>query len=379
MPSVRAGRLFHFDRVGNESRLRCLNALTGQVIWEARLPTDYTDAYGYDGGPRSSPTIDEQFVFTHGADGTLACHSVVDGRLVWQRHTSREHSVVPNFFGVGGSPVRYQDLLIVQVGGSPKGADPNDFAALRGNGSCLVAYEAATGRERWKTGNDLAGYASPRIVGHGDGARGYLLARGGLTVFDPDRGRELLHFPWRARVFESVNACNPVVVGSQVFLTECYGPGGVLLETKTGKPEVVWSDVDRGRAKSLACHWSTPIYHGGHLYGCHGRHAGEAELRCVEWATGKVKWRVPDLERVSLLGVDGHAVALTEAGTLLLVKLSPERYTEISRWEPRLADSGRRLLEYPCWAAPILADGRLYVRGRDWLVCCDWFRPKSPS
>ena len=121
-----------------------------------------------------------------------------------------------------------------------------------------------------------------------------------------------------------------------------------------------------GADKSLQCHWSTPIHHGGYVYGCSGRNTAEAELRCVELATGKVMWIKPRLTRTSLLLVDGHFVCLGEDGELRLLKVTPEKYEEVSRME--LKDPP---LEYPCWAAPIFSNGLLYLRSEKHLVCLE--------
>ena len=127
----------------------------------------------------------------------------------------------------------------------------------------------------------------------------------------------------------------------------------------------------------MQCHWSTPIFQDGYLYGCSGRHAENAELRCIEWATGKVKWSQPDLTRTSLLMADGHFICLGEDGRLLLLKVNPDRYEEVSRLQmddngQPLASRGRNpLLKYLCWAAPILSHGLLYVRDKSKLVCLE--------
>src|SRR5262249_55500763 len=96
-----------------------------------------------------------------------------------------------------------------------------------------------------------------------------------------------------------------------------------------------------------------------------GRHTEEAELRCVELSTGKVMWKEPGLKRSSLLLVDNHFICLSEDGTLRLLEVNPKKYKEISR------EATKYGLEDPCWAAPILSHGILYVRGKDKRVCLD--------
>jgi hypothetical protein len=165
-----------------------------------------------------------------------------------------------------------------------------------------------------------------------------------------------------------VNAATPVVVGNEVLISETYGPGSSLLRVRPGGYEVVWSDPP-GRNKAMQTHWNTSVYHDGYLYGSSGRYTGNAELRCIQWKTGKVMWSEPGLSRASLLYVDGHFVCLGEFGTLRLVQATPEKYHEVAAAIIRERADGPELIEYPAWAAPILSHGLLYVRGRDRLVC----------
>src|SRR5581483_3850844 len=284
--------------------------------------------------------------------------------------TEAEFGVVQNFFGVGSTPVIEGDLLLVQVGGSPQGSDRGDFGNLKGNGSGVVAFDKYTGKVRYKLSDELASYASPVLASIGDRRWCFVFARGGLLGFNPADGKLDFHYPWRAKILESVNASSPVVVGDKVFISECYGPGSALLEVKPGSCKELWTDADKGRNKSMQCHWNTPIYVDGYLYGSSGRHPNEAELRCIELATGKVMWREPNLTRSSLLLVDGHFICQCEEGTLRLLKVNPQKYEEVSSVELK-SPKGEPLLQYPCWSAPILSHGLLYVRGRDRLVCLE--------
>ncbi|MCS6850757.1 MAG: PQQ-like beta-propeller repeat protein [Gemmataceae bacterium] len=373
MPSISRGRLFHFDRHLDQARLRCLHSETGQHLWTFQYPTNYEDYYGYDDGPRCCPVVDGDRVYLHGVEGMLHCLRVTDGQLVWKVDTKKDFGVVQNFFGVGSTPVVEGDLLIVQVGGSP----PTDATApredLKGNGSGVVAFDKYTGKVRYRVTDELASYASPVLATINGRRWCFVFARGGLVGLEPSSGKVDFHFPWRARDLYSVNAANPVVVGDLVFISECYGPGSAVLRVRPGGYERLWDDAGDFRRKAMQCHWSTPIAHQGFLYGCSGRHTGHAELRCIELATGRVRWREPGLTRTSLLLVDGHFVCLSEDGILRLIKVNPDHYEEVSRWE---VGGPEPLLEYPCWAAPILAHGLLYVRGKDRLVCLELIPPK---
>jgi hypothetical protein len=137
-----------------------------------------------------------------------------------------------------------------------------------------------------------------------------------------------------------------------LFLSSNYGSGGVVLRLKpAGDPQVVW--------KSLAMqnHFSTSVLHQGHLYGF-----STDRLRCVEFATGKVRWDKAGLGKGSLLLCDGHLIALGEHGTLVLAEATPTAYVEKARW---------KALEGICWSVPVLANGVLYLRNEKRLLAVD--------
>jgi outer membrane protein assembly factor BamB len=430
-PTVSRGRLFHFDRHGDLHRLTCRNSETGAELWTYELPASFTDMLGYNNGPRATPVVDGERVYVMSPEGLFACVRVVDGKEVWQVDTLQQFGVVKNFFGVGSTPIVWGDLLIANIGGSPPGSPSDVYASqgkVDGNGSGVVAFDKLTGKVQWQATDELASYASPVIAcvqplappgggatqgdvdRNGDpppgGAGGYrercfVLARGGLVVLDPATGKVDFQFPWRASKLESVNASSPVVVDDQVFISEAYGPGAALLRVKLpavggvsdpdaalGTPaasgsgaesasetpptnyEVVWQDEARSRQRAMELHWNTAVHDAGHLYGSSGQHGGNAELRCIELATGKVTWQEPRLSRSSLLLVDGHFVCLSEDGSLRLLRATPEKYDQVAEITPKGAD-GEPLLEYPAWAAPVLSHGLLYVRGANRLVCLE--------
>ncbi len=372
--SISRGRLFVFDRVRTRARLNCLNSETGETLWTFEYPTNYEDLYNYSGGPRCCPVVDGDRVYLYGPEGMLHCLRTDDGKVIWQKDVNAEFNVVQNFFGVGSTPVIEGDLLIAQVGGSPKGTtETRPTLDLQGSDSGVVAFDKLTGKVVYHITDELASYSSPALATIAGRRWCFVLARGGLIGFDPATGKVDFHYPWRAKTLESVNASNPVVVGDKVFISETYGPGSALLEVKPGAYKEVWTDANKPRNKSMQCHWNTPIYVDGYLYGCSGRHTENAELRCIEWATGKVMWSVPDLKRCSLMLVEGHFVCLSEDGALRVLKVNPKEYEEVSRVDLKRTEEGEEvpLLQYPAWAAPVLSHGLLYLRGRDRLICLE--------
>ncbi|TWT31537.1 PQQ-binding-like beta-propeller repeat protein [Blastopirellula retiformator] len=376
--SVSRGRFFQFDRYDDVERLSVLNAETGEQLWKFEYPTSYEDSLGYNNGPRTSPIIDGDRVYIYGAEGKLHCLQISTQKLIWKVDLSERFGVVQNFFGVGSSPVIDGDLILVMVGGSPPESHQFgrfDLDRVIGKDSGVVALNKRTGEVVYHISDELASYASMTYAEINGRPFAFAFARGGLLAFHPETGVIDFHFPWRAKLRDSVNASTPVIVGDEVFISETYGPGSALLKVKTGGYDVVWEDDPKKRDKAMQTHWNTAVYHDGYLYGSSGRHSNNAELRCIEWKTGKVKWSVPGLARSSLLYVDGHFVCLSEDGVLRLIKANPEKYDLVSETDLRQApEPGARvrpLLTYPAWAAPILSHGLLYVRGDNRLVCLE--------
>jgi outer membrane protein assembly factor BamB len=370
-PAISDGKLFQFSRTKDSAELKCFNAEIGAELWTCDHPTDFVDMLGYNNGPRATPVVDGPNVYTLGAEGVLQCVRITDGHPVWRIDTTKKFNVVKNFFGVGSTPLIWNDLLLVNVGGSPPGG-PTDVYAADGkvdpNGSAIVAFDKATGAIRWQTGNDLASYSSPVAAKIADRDIIFMFARSGLLAIDPAKGQTITQFPWRARKLESVNASTPVIVGDEIFISETYELGSAVVRFDGASFQEVWTDRNRRRNQAMALHWNTPIETGGYLYGSSGYHTEEAELRCVEWKTGKIMWSEPNMGRSSLLLVDGTLVCLSEDGTLRMIKPTPERYTELAKWE-LASDDGKPLLAYPAWAAPALSRGLLYVEGAGRLVC----------
>ncbi len=372
-PSIARGRLYHFDRSGDEDRLICREAETGNELWRVASPTGYDDMLGYNNGPRCSPVVDGNRVYTFSAEGQLTCRDATTGEERWAVDTQTTFHVVRNFFGVGSTPLVWGDFLIANVGGSPPGGPPDVYAAqgkVQGNGTGIVAFDKQTGKVVWKASDELASYASPVAAEINGRPWCFVYARGGLVGLDPRTGEVDFEYPWRAPLLESAIASTPVVVGDEVFLSESYAVGSSLLKVRPAGFDVVWKDSRNTRDKSMLLHWNTPVYHDGFLYGSSGRHAGSAELRCIEWKTGQVRWSQPALGRCSLTFVDGHFICLAENGSIHVLKANPEAYEPVRSFT-LVDDAGEELLVAPAWTAPVIARGLLYVRGDNRLVCLD--------
>jgi len=340
-PVVVAERLILFHRVGDEEVVECLDPATGTGRWKSAYRTRYVDQFEFDNGPRATPLIADARVFTLGADGDLHAWDLASGKELWGRNVNKDYRVPRGFFGVATSPVLAGGKLLVNVGAK---------------GAGVVAFDPATGKEVWKASDDAVSYSSPVVAKVGGEELAVFFTREGLLAISPAQGEVKFKYPFRPRAQASVSAMTPVVSGVRVFLSTAYQTGAVLLDLKAGKVEDVWQAAD-----VLDCHYSTPILVKDHLYGIDGRQESRtATLKCVEWATGKVRWSNASFLCAALIYVDGLFLACPENGDVVLFEANPGGYKELAR---------AAVLSEPVRAIPALAGGRLYVRdGKKFLA-----------
>lgn len=341
-PVVAGGRVILFHRVDNQEVVAALDPTSGDELWSFAYRTRYRDDFGFDEGPRATPLVAEGKVYTLGAEGDLHALDLETGNKIWGRNIRVDYKAPKGFFGVAASPLLSGGRLLINVGAP---------------GAGVVAFDPDTGEESWKATDDPASYSSPTealIDGH---HRAVFLTREGLVVLDPTTGDVSYTHPWRARLNASVNAATPLIRGQEIFLSSSYQTGAILFRVEDGQLTEIWSSDD-----SLSNHYNTSIEHDGFLYGIHGRQEEGAELRCVEWATGQVRWTKAGFGCASLIRVGEQLLALTESGELVLFSATPDAYREAAR---------ARVLDRPVRAAPALADGKLYARDERKLICLD--------
>jgi outer membrane protein assembly factor BamB len=379
-PSVLGRRLVLHHREGDREIVECFDPPSGDSLWRQESATAFVDPYGYNNGPRATPLLTTNRCYTFGAEGRLLCLDLESGRVVWTRDTASDFNVPEAFFGVGSSPLLEQGRLIVMVGGQPNAGvvafDPDSGRTLwqsvggsTWEGQPMLGWPGER-RVVWRETDKQASYATPvattlhgrRIV--------FCLMRQGLVALDPADGQVLFRRWFRARVEESVNAANPVVVGHLIFFSAAYyRVGSVLLQIHADARafDEIWQST------VLETHWSTAIHCDGYLYAFSGRNEPDARFRCVELRTGKLLWdrdeswrrtsRQPDAYgRGSIILADGKLIALGEGGLLGLFAVDPAQPRELARFQV-----GE--LSYPCWTAPVLSDGRLYLRSEERLIC----------
>ena len=336
-PVVVQGRLILFHRLGNRETVECVDAKTGKRVWVYDYPTAYRDDFGFDEGPRGTPAVAGGKVYTFGAEGVLHCLDFASGKKLWSVETHPKFGVKKGFFGAACSPLVEGDGVVLNIGGS----------------GGVVAFHKDTGQVLWTATNDDAGYSAPVAAAIG-GARHVLsLTRAGLVDIDPANGKVRFQFPWRSRGQASVNAAAPVMVGENlVLLSASYGTGAVLLEIPSRKK--LWSSDD-----ALSCHYATPVFRDGYLYGFHGRQEEGQSLRCVEAKTGKVTWKQDGFGAGTVTLAGDRLLVLRENGELVAAPAAREGFRP----------SGRaRILSGVVRAYPAVAEGLLFARNENALV-----------
>jgi outer membrane protein assembly factor BamB len=340
-PVVAGERLILFHRLDNNEVVECLDPATGRQRWKFAYESKYVDDFGFDEGPRSTPVIAGERVYTLGADGDLHCLELETGKKVWERRINTDYQVRKGFFGVGTSPLVDDGRLFINVGGKDAG---------------IVALDAGTGKELWKATRHEASYSSPVIATVAGTRHLVFLTREGIVSLDPATGAVRFSKQWRSKNRNSVNAATPLVVDDVLFVSAEYNTGAFAGRIGKDSLEELWSGEN-----ILSNHYNTSIAHNGYLYGIDGRaDIGVAQLRCVELKTGKVKWSESPFGCAALLLADERLIALTEKGDVVLIDATPDAYREKAR---------AALLEKPCRSAPALSNGRLFARDPKRLVC----------
>jgi outer membrane protein assembly factor BamB len=354
-PVVADHKLILFQRSGDQESVDCLDAGTGSPIWSSAYPTGYQDEFGFDDGPRATPSISGGRVYTFGAEGMVHCFDFATGKPLWKVDVKAEFRSPNGFFGMACSPLVEGAAVLLNVGGE--------------QGAGIVAFDKLSGKLLWQASNDQAGYSSPVAATFGGRRYALFLTRNGFAAIDPATGRICFQYPWHSRNRTSVNAATPLVVGDTVFLSACYGTGAILLRLPGPEIEKVWSGDDL-----LSNHYATSVELDGFLYGIHGRtdpgYVPSPKLRCVDLKHQSVCWETDSIGAATILRAGGRLILLTEKGELVEARANPKGFEIANR---------AQILTSEVRAFPALAGGCFYARSKNQLICLDLRPPAKKS
>lgn len=343
--SVARGHIYGMGLRGQDEVVWALDEKTGKEVWSKKIADGVTlggDQGGY--GPRCTPTVDGAKLYVLGVGGELACLDVAKGNIIWQKSLTKEFAANVPQWGYSESPLIDGEKVIATPGG---------------RNATLAAFNKETGAVIW-TGKtpegDHAGYSSA-ISADVDGKREYIQFLSGAVVgFSAADGKALWRYDSPAN--RVANCSTPVYRDHYVFAASSYGKGGGLAKLATTTDGVTATEVFY--SKNMKSHHGGFVLVGDYLYGF-----DEGRLTCMEFLTGKVVWSDPSVGKGSVAFVDGMLVARSEDGLVGLVQATPTGYVEKGRFN-QPDRSGAK-----AWPYPVVANGKLYLRDMDNLLCYD--------
>lgn len=368
-PSVAAGRVFLTDRIvepQQQERVLCFAAADGKPLWSYVYDCPYVGV-GYQAGPRANVLVEEDRAYALGTMGHLHCLEAATGKLLWKHDLNAEYKIRMPIWGIAASPLIEGNVLIVQVGGEQ---------------ACLVGFDKLTGQERWRALDDRASYAAPIVVEQA-GKRVVVCETGDSVVgLDPQSGQVYWTIPWKP-INMPIGIATPVVSGRRVFFTSFYD-GSLLLElaadSTTAKQLWLRKGPDEKNTDALHSIIATPLFIGDFIYGVDSY----GELRCLDANSGDRLWEdhtaVPRARWANIhMTPAGDSLTregankvwmFNERGDLILGKLSPQGFKELSR--AHLIDPTSEQLRQRggvCWSHPAYADRKVFIRNDEELVC----------
>ncbi|MBI1917930.1 MAG: PQQ-like beta-propeller repeat protein [Planctomycetes bacterium] len=345
-PSVAGSRLFVMGSKGEEF-VRAFDVKDGTLLWSTKVGAVGENTGPSYPGPRATPTIDGDVLYTLGSDGDLVCAAVDTGKVRWHHHLEKEFDGNRGTWAYTESPLVDGDTLVCTPGGET---------------ATLLALDKKDGKVRWKAvvpGGNQAGYASAVVATTGDVKQYVQFLGSGVVGVAAKDGR----FLWRYnRNVGGVSAATPIVHDGLVFATssatagDAGGDALLRLTARVGKVE----------AREVYLKRSIVNFHGGvvrigdHLYG-----TNNTGLVCAEFRTGARTWLHRSVGRGALVAAGGHLYLRSERGAVALVEATPAGYREKGRFEQPFRS------RYPTFAHPVVANGRLYLRDADVLLCYD--------
>jgi outer membrane protein assembly factor BamB len=352
--------------IAGKERVLCLDEKSGELNWKCDY--DCTYRVSYPAGPRCTPTVDDDRVYTLGAMGDLLCLEVKTGNILWKKNFPKDYEAPVPLWGFASHPLVDGDKLICLVGGA--------------EGRGVIAFDKKTGKELWKalTIAGDPGYTTPVIYPIGTAGKPELIIFHSHAVvgLDPETGKRLWSEPWEIRA--SLTTPMPRLVDTdKLFMTAFYN-GSMLLKVDGDKPAIVWKSKSKGNQDSVSPDKTvdlhsimpTPVIKGGYVYGV----CSYGELRCLKGDTGERVWATHEpiigkSERWAnafLVMNEDRCFLFNEKGELIICKLSPQKYEEVSRMkllEPTNKLAGRPVV----WTHPAFANKKCYARNDKEIVC----------
>ena len=367
-PSVADGRIFitDFERAGGldgTERILCLDEETGEILWTHSWDVSYLGV-SWDEGPRATPTVDGDRVYAVGATGIMTALSVETGDVIWTTNFVEDFGAEIPQWGFSSAPIVDGERVITLVGGTPDAK--------------VVAFDRATGNEVWRALSSVeagAGVAQPIFIDAGGVQQLIIWHPLAVSSLDPATGEVYWEQPFE--VGYDMTVATPVRRATDLFLTTFYD-GPMMLALDNDRPDATmrWRGNSRSEILTDGLHAviGTPIIDGDHIYGFDSY----GQLRCLVAATGERVWATQEAtgERARwttafMVQHEDRVFINNDRGDLIIAKLSPEGYEEISR-TPLLAPTSkpgnRRELTYVNLSHPAYANQHIIARNDEEII-----------
>lgn len=332
--AIANGRAYTIEQRRDREVVSAYDLNTGRELWTHSYPADFQESMGGP-GPRATPTFHEGNVYALGATGEFRVLNARTGAVVWSKNILADNGAANVMWGMSAAPLIVGDKVIVQPGGS--------------GGRSIVAYDKAAGKRIWGVLDDKAAYTSPMLLTVA-GRRQIVTQTASRTVgLDPESGNLLWEYPWVTQY--DVNASQPVqVAANRLFLSSGYDHGAAVIELSPSLAvKTVWEN------KRMKNRFNSSVLHNGYLYGM-----DESIMACVRASDGNQMWKGGRYGYGQILLAGDHIVVLSESGELALVKATPERHTEVAKFDA---------IEGKTWNVPAIAGGLLLVRNAAEMAC----------
>ena len=374
-PSVSDGRIFitDFERargLDGTERILCLDEETGEILWTQSWEASYLGV-SWDEGPRATPTVDGDQVYAVGASGIMTALKVDTGEVLWRIDFVEDFGAEIPQWGFASAPIVDGERVITLVGGTPDAK--------------VVAFDRTTGAEVWRALSSVeagAGVAQPVIIEAGGVRQLVIWHPLAVSSLDPATGEVYWEQPFE--VGYDMTVATPVRRGSDLFVTTFYD-GPMMLGLANDRPdaEMRWRGDSHSEILTDGLHAviGTPIIEGDHIYGF----GSYGQLRCLVAATGERVWETQEAtgERARwtsafMVTHEDRVFINNDRGDLIIAKLSPEGYEEISRTsllKPTSRPGNRRELTYVNWSHPAYANKHIIARNDEEIISASLAAP----
>jgi outer membrane protein assembly factor BamB len=360
-PTVSNGRVYLTDRQTNPSQtegILCFDELSGKKLWEYRYACEY-EGVGYPAGPRASVVISGGKAYALGTMGHLYCLDASTGEVIWKREMNTEYRISMPVWGIAATPLVSGDMIILQISGT--------------DNACVVALDRHNGREIWRSLSDRASYSAPMIFEKGGKRVLVVWTEDHLAGLEPANGKVYWKFPWKLNM--GMGIATPVLYDDHIFVSAFYnGSMLVKLGADYHTAEIVWKREGKSErlTDALHCVMNTPVILDGHIYGVDSY----GELRCLEFLTGDRVWEslaAVKKDRWANIHFIQHGTntwMFNEHGELIITRLTPEGYQEISRTKI-IEPTREQLPRGVTWSHPAFANRHAFIRNDQELRSID--------